>query len=214
MPKRALQRTHLVHEAPQSPDIRLLRAYPRFDLLRREVVGVREHSRGQTVLRSDLLGETEAAEFDVPAVGFLEVDVGGVDVAVDDAGAVDVVEGLGELVENPPNLVLFDPPALGPDPGHEVLQRAALALLHHDIHREVLLVDLVVQVAQNMHVVHLQQGVHLVHDVLLLLGRDGRKRHLFDDDCALVRLAHAPEDVLALALEHAVPLFHLNDQLF
>lgn len=48
---------------------------------------------------------------------FLEIDIGRVDVPMDDVDAVYVVDGLGELVEDPPNLILVDPPVISLRPG-------------------------------------------------------------------------------------------------
>lgn len=39
----------------------------------------------------------------------LEIDVGRVDIPVNDVGAVNVVNGLCELVEDPPNLIFVNP---------------------------------------------------------------------------------------------------------
>lgn len=46
-------------------------------------------------------------------------------------------------------------------------------MLHGDIDSDILLVYFVVEVPEDMHVVHLQEGVDFVDDVLLFLGRDG-----------------------------------------
>ncbi len=160
-------------------------------------MSVGEHCGGELLLEVQLLGEVEACEFEVLPMSLCEVDVGRVDIPVDDRVRVDVLDGLGQLVEDPPHLILGDLPALGLGPGYEVLERAAVAVLHEYVHGDVLLVDLVVEVPEDVEVVHADEGVDFVDDVLLPLGGEAGEGDLLEHE----GLVAAP----APRLEHALP---------
>ena len=61
------------------------------------------------------------------------------------------------------------------------MEGASFAVLDEDVEGEVFLVDLVVEVADDVDVVHLDEGVDLVDDPLFLFGGDGGEGDLLGD---------------------------------
>jgi hypothetical protein len=132
-------------------------------------VSAGDDSRGKGLLELHFLSKTEATEFDVFPFVLFEVDIAGVDIAVNDSISVDVPNSLNQLIEHPPHLFLFDPFALIPALLDEVGQGSSLAVLHGDIDSDVLLVDFEVEVFEDVDVIHAHQGVYFLDDVLFLL---------------------------------------------
>lgn len=60
-----------------------------------------------------------------------------------------------------------------------------------------------------MDVLHADEGVDFVDDMLLLLGRDGREGDLFEHDLLLGGFAASQEEGFGAGLEEFVALLHL-----
>jgi hypothetical protein len=107
------ERGELEEEAPERPDVGLVVVRLLVHLLRRHVerrpdVGVRK-----VRLRREHAGKAEVAEFE--ALGLVDEDVGGLDVAVEDPllARVALVHGEGDLEEDGPDLGLLQARAVG-----------------------------------------------------------------------------------------------------
>ena len=128
---------------------------------------------------------------------------------------VDILQSLRKLIEDPPNLILRYFPSLRLTPGDQITQAPALAVLHRDIHSNVLLIDLIIQIPQDMDILHPDEGVDLIDDVLFLLGRDGGEGDLFEHDLLLCGSAACQEELLGAGLEQFIALLHfVNVSLF
>jgi hypothetical protein len=132
--------------------------------------------------KSSSASNREPTEFEVLAMRFCEVDMGWIKITMQDAVAVDVLKCLGQLIKDPPHFFLGNAFSLLPGSGNEILQRAASAVLHDDVDSDVLLVDGVVEVAQELHVVQPDERVDFVDDVFLLLGRERAEGDLLEHD--------------------------------
>lgn len=125
---------------------------------------------------------------------------------------MDILQSLCELIEDPPNLILRNLSPLRLAPRNQITQAPSLTVLHRDIHRNILLVDLVIQIPQDMDILHPDQGIDFIDDMFFLLGGDRRKGDLFEHDLFLGGLAASQEEGLGAGLEQFVALLHfVND---
>ena len=83
-----------------------------------------------------------------------------------------VIYCLNELVKDPPDLIFFDSFILILAFGDEVVEGASFTKFHDDIDCEVFFIDLKVKVSEDVYVIHLDESVDFVDDVLFLFGRD------------------------------------------
>jgi hypothetical protein len=86
---------------------------------------------------------------------------------------------------------------------------AALAVLHDDIDSDILLIDLIVEVPEDVDVVHANEGIDLIDDMLLLLGGEGGEGDLLEYDCSVAVPAPRLEQLLPPLLHDIVSLLHL-----
>lgn len=98
---------------------------------------------------------------------------------MNDSISMDIVDSLRELIKDLPNFIFFYLFIVRLRLRYEILEGATFAELHHNIHCVILAVYLEVQVSQDMDIVHVDESVDFVNDVLLLLGGNCRKGHLF-----------------------------------
>ena len=159
---------------------------------------------GKGFLKLHFLSEAEPTQFDVLPFIFLEVDIAGVDIAMNHSISVDVSDSLYQLIEHSPNLLFLDPFSLIPTPMDKVGQSASLAVLHGDVDSDVLLIDFEVEVFEDVDVVHTHQSIYFLDDVLFLLGGNRREGYFLEDDCLLGLVIDCFEQVALFALDDGV----------
>jgi len=156
-----------VDHAACTPDVAFGVIGVAFVDFRSHVLGCAHVGLGLDTLFAQSARETKVAELDVLAP--VDEEVARLQVAVQDLLGVDLVDGDQQLVEHLPDDLL----------GHELVglsalldqlgQVAVFTLLHHDLDLLVALVDDAVLVAHDLLVVQVAQDVHLVDQLLPLL---------------------------------------------
>ena len=156
-------------------------------LLRRHVVGGAEHGAGLRDVRGGHVGEAEVEDLHRARGG--DVDVAGLDVAVDDLLVVGVGQAFGDLRQHPEPVFEGQALAAG-DPG---LQVFALDVLHHHVGAPILLPEL--EDRDDVLVGELPRGARLAEEPGPHLGRGVEVgRHGLDGHDALHQRIAGPVD--------------------
>lgn len=189
MPKGRLQSTNFVHQTTQIPYVSLLCRYSRFNLFRRKVMSIGKDSGRKMLLIVKFFGKTKTSQLDVLPLRFSKVDVFGANVAMDNRILVDIIECLHELIEYSPNFILRNLFVLSLGSCEQLLQRASLTVLHNDVDCDIFFIDFVIEVSDNVDVVHPDESIDFIDDMLFLLGRNAGEGDLLNDDSLFVLLS-------------------------
>ena len=93
----------------------------------------------------------------------------------------------------------------------EISNCPSLAVFHGDIDSDIFFVDFKLEIFENMDVVHADEGIDFLDDVLFLFGRNGWKGYLLDDDVFLSEFILSFEEVALFTFEDDIFLFqHLQ----
>jgi hypothetical protein len=122
---------------------------------------------------------------------------------------VDILYGLCKLIEDSPYFLLGNLFALSLTLGNEFLKSTTLTVLHDDIDSDIFLVDFIIEVPEDVNVLHAYESVDFIDDMFFLLGRKRGKGDLLQHDSFVVVLAPCLEELLPLLLYDIVSLLHL-----
>lgn len=86
----------------------------------------------------------------------------------------------------------------------EIPDCSTLAVFHGDIDGDIFFIDFEVEVLKDVDVVHSDESVDLLDDVLFLFGGDSREGHLFDDDRFVGLFILCFEKVVLFRLENVI----------
>jgi hypothetical protein len=168
-----LEAAQLVHDASEGPDVAV------------EAVGVVVPDLGTGVVRSaglrerqpiEFLGDVEVADLDF--VLGAEEDVGGLEVAVDDVGGVQVLESCEYLHSVLPDLILEEPLCVFEACLDELGEVALRGQLHHDAQVAALAVEERLPVLNDVRVLDRRQDSDLIQRVLFILLFEVHDLHL------------------------------------